>query len=308
MSDAKTNQAPIHLIGVPIDAGGGRPGARSGPASLRAAGLADAAERIIDCGDVIHPDHPRGETLDKRFSLTTETAIAARDRVESSLREGAIPLTIGGDHSLSVGSLAAVARICAEAGLEAPGLLWLDAHLDLNTPDTSPTGNCHGMSAAALLGYHIPGLSEVVGTHAFFDRTRSAFIGHRDADEGERKRLVEGPYLDIPCSELPGEDLEARINRILDVVAPDGGHFCLSFDIDVMDPEYAPGIDTAVPGGLDPETAQRILACIAAHGGLVAMDLVEVNPAFDDLDRTAKLAVELTGPVIAAAQPLLARS
>ena len=299
------HNSPIHLIGVPIDAGGGRPGARSGPASLRSCGIADAVEGVVDLGDVISPDHPRGETLDSRFSHSMETAIAARDTVEASLRAGAIPLTIGGDHSLSVGSLAAVARVCAERGLDAPGLLWLDAHLDLNTPETSPTGNSHGMSAAALLGYHIPGLSEVVGEHAFFDRTRSAFIGHRDVDDGERVRLVEGPYRDIPCSELPGDDLEARIDTILDIVAPDGGHFCLSFDIDVMDPVHAPGIDTPVHEGLDPKTAERILARVAAHGGLVAMDLVEVNPEFDTLDQTAKLAVDLTAPVIASAQPLI---
>ena len=302
------NTSQIHLIGVPIDAGGDRAGARTGPAAMRACGITQTLSNLKDLGDVVSAEVLRGDTANSRFDQATRTAIAAREKVEASLRQGAIPLTLGGDHSLSVGSLAAVARVCSENGLHAPGLIWLDAHLDLNTPDTSPTGNSHGMSAAALLGYHIPGLSDVVGDHGFFDRSRCAFIGHRDVDEGERLRLEEGPYLDIPCSELPGEDLEARIDRILDVVAPDGAHFCLSFDIDVIDPTHAPGIDTPVPGGLSPETAKRILSRIAAHGGLVAMDVVEVNPEFDELDRTAKLAVELAVPTIAGAQPLLEKN
>ena len=293
----------IQLIGVPIDAGGERAGARSGPASMRACGIVEAIANLEDLGDVVPADAPRGENPEARFDQATRTATAVRKKVADSIRQGAVPLTIGGDHSLSVGSLAAVASAYAEKELAPPGLIWLDAHLDLNTPDTSPTGNSHGMSAAALLGYPIPGLSKVVGENGHFDRSRCAFIGHRDVDEGERNRLDNGPYLHIPCSELPGENLESRIEELLEVVAPNGSPFCLSFDIDVIDPTFAPGIDTPVPGGLTPETAMRILKRIAAHGGLVAMDVVEVNPEYDELDRTAKLAIKLAAATISGARP-----
>lgn len=297
-------QPPIHLIGVPIDAGGGRAGARSGPAALRACGITQCIPTLEDLGDVVPADAPRGESPDARFNQAARTAIALRDQVTQSIRQGAFPLTIGGDHSLSVGSLAAIAAYYAENGQPVPGLVWLDAHLDLNTPDTSPSGNSHGMSAAALLNYPIPGLSEIVGDHGYFDRARCAFIGHRDVDDGERKRLIQGPYQHIPCSELPGDDMESRIDSILEIIAPNGAPFCLSLDIDVVDPAFAPGIDTPVHGGLTPDTVHRIINRLIEHGGLVGMDLVEVNPEYDQFDRTAKLAVEFAAATMRGAQPM----
>ena len=290
--------APIHIHGVPLDEGGGRGGASGGPESLRSIGLLDLIPNAHDYGDITpampHHAHQHPEEIHAILAATS----AIKDRTYESVKQKAIPLVLGGDHSIAAGSMAGVAQACKEAGKPAPALLWFDAHVDLNTYDTSPSGNLHGMPAAALLGYGVPGLDEVIGDHGKYELQRCAFIGHRDVDPGEAERMAAAGFPEASADDFHKGNPEAIIDDILEQIAPNGAPFCLSFDIDVADPSDAPGVDTPVPHGLDSEVLRRCMKRIANHGGLIAMDLVEVNPAFDDSGRTAKLAAELASIAI----------
>ncbi len=283
----------VHIHGVPLDDGGGRSGARGGPDRLRACGILDLIPNAHDHGDITPaiPHHAPQHPEDVHAILAATNAI--RGRTLESVKDNSIPLVLGGDHSVAAGSMAGVAQAFRELGRPVPALLWFDAHVDLNTLDTSPSGNLHGMPAAALLGYGVPGLDEVVGKGGMFERDRCAFIGHRDVDPGEADRMRTAGFPEASANDFRQGNPEEIIDRILEKIAPNGAPFCLSFDIDVADPSVAPGVDTPVPHGLDSETLRRSMKRIADHGGLVAMDLVEVNPEFDDADRTAQLAAEL---------------
>ena len=285
--------ATVHIHGVPLDEGGGRGGASGGPESLRSCGLLDLIPHADDRGDITPamPHHAHEHPEDIHAILAATAAI--KERTYQSVKENSIPLVLGGDHSIAAGSMAGVAQAFRELGRPVPALLWFDAHVDLNTLDTSPSGNLHGMPAAALLGYGVPGLDEVIGEHGMYDANRCAFIGHRDVDPGEVDRMNTAGFPEASANDFHEGHPEDIIDDILAKIAPNGAPFCLSFDIDVADPSDAPGVDTPVPHGLDSEVLRRSMKRIAAHGGLVAMDLVEVNPVFDDSGRTAQLAAEL---------------
>ena len=153
----------VRIMGMPIDAGGNRPGSAQGPSALRAAGIGQISPITEDDGDLIPPQELRLATLEARTHQVVQACRIAHDRVKESVRRGEIPLVMGGDHALSAGSLSGAAAACIEQHGRAPALIWIDAHADLNTPDTSPSGNAHGMSAASLLGYGVPELDQVVG-------------------------------------------------------------------------------------------------------------------------------------------------
>ncbi len=292
----------VRVLGVPMDIGGAGPGASGGPQALREAGLSRMlGPADIDLGDIeVEPldaslEIVRGSDPESRrpeWPLIRTACSTLRDKVEAIVTEGHLPLVAGGDHGLAAGSMAGVARAFREAGRPVPGLIWFDAHGDLNTPETSPSGNPHGMPAAALLGYGVPPFDDVIGPDGFFDRTRSAFVGCRDLDHGESLRFNEsGPHL-FGDDRFQTEQPEDIADQILDRVAPDGGAFALSFDLDVIDPKRAPGVNLAVPGGLRIEQVMRVLERLAAHGGCVAMDVVELDPSADIDGKTARIGVE----------------
>ncbi len=281
------------MFGVPVAAGGKRPGSADGPLALRAAGIAEAIANTIDVGDIAVPEQPRADTPEGRLEQVVKVAEVLRNRVREIVAQGDIPLVMGGDHAISAGSMAGVVEAFGDAGKPPPALLWIDAHADLNTHETSPSGNAHGMSAAALTGHPVDALGDVVGTTGQFDPTRCAFIGQRDLDPGERAILESGVSVFIPGEECLADDIGAIMDRVLERIAPNGQPLCVSFDIDVVDPPHAPGVDTACPDGLHPDLIRIMMQRIADHGGMVAMDLVEVNPPYDQDGQTARIAVEL---------------
>ena len=292
----------VRVLGVPMDIGGAGPGASGGPDAIRKAGLFGAlGSTCVDLGDIDVESldaslkivrGPDPESRRPEWPLIRATCSTLRDKVEAIVTEGHLPVVVGGDHGLAAGSMAGVARAFHKAGRSVPGLIWFDAHGDLNTPETSPSGNPHGMPAAALLGFGVPPFDDVIGPDGFFDPARSAFVGCRDLDHGEALRFNEsGPHL-FGDKRFRIEKPEDIADRILDRVAPDGAPFALSFDLDVIDPREAPGVNLSVPGGLRVEQVMRVLERFADHGGCVAMDIVELDPSADIDDQTARIGVE----------------
>lgn len=302
MAHNTMSEFQVHLLGVPSDDGGGRPGAAAGPAAVRDAGLADL-DRMRDLGDVVPAEYPRGKTAETRALRVIEVCETLRTHVRKSVLAGAVPLVVGGDHSLAAGSLAGVAAACRDRGVTVPAVIWLDAHVDINTHESSPSGNLHGMPAAALLGYDIVGFNVIIdGIH--YDRTRWAYIGQRDVDPGEQEMLERDGYLNASSAALHRGDVASMVGEIIDQIAPNDAPFILSLDIDALDPAHAPGVDTPVEGGLSDDMAFAIVERLAQHGNMVAMDLVEVNPTHDSANQTAHLAVALAKVALRGARPL----
>lgn len=319
MSTARTsippslNAARLEIVGAPVDHGGAGPGASGGPRALRRAGVASIEGRVVhDLGDIEVPILPpgveivRGPDPDSRrpeWAALRSVCRELHERTRQIVADGGIPLVLGGDHTLAAGSMSGVAtawgdRHAAEAPADAPplGLLWFDAHADLNTPDTTPSGNPHGMPAAALLGHRVAPLVEVVGPRGTFDPRRAVFLGGRDLDPGERARVSTDPASALPMlidgDTFKSENPRSIADRVLERIAPDGGAFALSFDLDVIDPSEAPGVNLPVPDGLRVEQVMPVLERLAAHGGCIAMDVVEFDPSADLDDRTARIGVE----------------
>jgi arginase len=316
--------APIEIHGAPVDHGGAGPGAAGGPEALRAAGVAMIPGRHVrDRGDVEVAPLPPGTVVERgpdpgsRRPEWPSLRAVCRDlhaRTRATVEAGAVPLVLGGDHTLAAGSLSGVlAGWRATRGVDAPlGLVWFDAHVDLNTPGTTMSGNPHGMPLAALLGYGVAPLDDIVTPHGGWrrreDRRRVVMLGGRDLDPGEEARVTRDP--DDTTSEhgllidgdafAGGESPESIADRVLKRVAPNGGDaFVLSFDLDVLDPAHAPGVNLRVSNGLDPDTVFRVLERLAAHGGCVAMDVVELDPTADRDGVTARLGVEAVRTMLA---------
>ena len=319
MSTARTLIPPrataaiIEVVGAPVDHGGAGAGAAGGPRRLREAGIGTIDGRTVrDRGDVAVPDLPAGVRIVRgpdpdaarpEWPSLRTVCRELHERTREIVADGGIPLVLGGDHTLAAGSMSGVAtawgdRHQTDAPADAPplGLLWFDAHADLNTPDTTPSGNPHGMPAAALLGHRVAPLVDIIGPRGTFDPRRAVFLGGRDLDPGERARVSTDPASALPLlidgdtfkSENPG----SIADRVLERIAPGGGAFALSFDLDVIDPSEAPGVNLPVPDGLRVEQVMPVLERLAAHGGCIAMDVVEFDPSADLDDRTARIGVD----------------
>ena len=282
----------IAIIGAPIEIGTSEPGALMGPAALRTAGLARTlgglGHAVHDAGDVA-PDSP-AEGRDLAAAGAWTRALSAA--VAGALQDGALPVVIGGDHSLSLGSLDAVLRHCGAAARPLD-VLWLDAHADFNTPETSPSGNVHGMPLAALCGE--PGFSALFPDAARprLEPARVHLFGLRSIDAGERA-LVTAAGVDVVDMRAIDEfGVIAPLRRILDRVAAEGGHLHVSFDIDFLDPGIAPGVGTTVPGGATFREAHLIMEMLHDSGLVGSLDVVELNPFLDERGRSARVLVEL---------------
>jgi arginase len=290
-------------VGVPIDIGASQPGAIMGPAALRTAGLVEnlreLGHEVEDHGDVAPPP-----PLALDLAVPSEKArnlahVAAWSRLLSErtyaiVRGGACPLVLGGDHSLSIGTVNGVARYAQEAGREL-FVLWLDAHADFNTPATTPSGNMHGMSAALLAGE--PGAEAVFGEHAraAIRPANLRFFGLRSIDRGERATL-RARGVDIVDMRLIDEfGVGALMRRVLDAVAAANGLLHVSFDIDFLDPSVAPGVGTTVPGGATIREAHLAMELLHDSGLVTSLDMVELNPFLDVRGQSAILLVDLIG-------------
>ena len=288
---------PVSLIGVPTDIGAGDRGARMGPEALRLAGLREAlAARgvdVADRGNLAGPNNPWLPPQDGYRHLDEVVAWnrATMDAVYAELQQGRLPIMLGGDHCLGIGSITAVARHCRETGKNLR-VLWLDAHADFNTHDVTPSGNIHGMPVACLCGIGPDALTKLGGNAPAISPSQVRQIGIRSVDEGE-KRLVKEHRLDVYDMRYIDEvGMKRVMAQALDGVDADT-HLHVSFDVDFLDPGIAPGVGTTVPGGPNYREAQLVMEMIADTGRMGSLDIVELNPVLDDHNITAELAVDL---------------
>lgn len=285
----------IEILGVPVEAGAGRAGPLMGPDGLRTAGLAgalrDLGHEVRDLGTLApgawDPASPRARA-DEAVAWSRALCV----RAHAMIRDGALPVFLGGDHSLSMGSVTGVARHCRDIGRPLY-VLWLDAHGDFNTPDTSPSGNMHGMSLAFLCGE--PGFDGVFppAGRVPVDPAHVHLLGIRSLDPGERALLRARGVDVVDMRAIDEHGIARHVRRIVDRVTAAGGHLHLSFDTDVLDPSVAPGVGTPVPGGLTYREAHLVMEMLHDSGLVGSLDAVELNPFHDDRGRSALVMVDL---------------
>jgi arginase len=290
--------APVALIGAPTDVGAGQRGASMGPEALRVAGLAKSLRRlgrqVVDRGNLagpINPEMPRAGDY-RHLPEVSAWCRTARDVVYASLQAGEFPILMGGDHSLAIGSIAAVARFCAEHGRPL-AVLWLDAHADFNVAASSPTGNLHGMPVSVICGHGPRELLELGVGVPMLPADRIVQIGIRAVDEIEKRLVVDSGLVVYDMRTIDELHMRTVMDQALLHLGTAGTHVHLSFDVDFLDPSIAPGVPSTVPGGPTYREAQLAMEMIHDSGLLGSLDIMELNPAFDTGNRTAELAVEL---------------
>ncbi|WP_058195756.1 arginase, partial [Xanthomonas translucens] len=288
---------PVSLIGVPTDIGAGHRGARMGPEALRIAGLHEAlAGRGIEVRDLGNLDGPRNpwQSPVGGYRHLDEVVAWNRALMEANYAElcaGRMPIMLGGDHCLGIGSITAVARYCREQG-RTLRVLWLDAHSDFNTSEVTPSGNVHGMPVACLCGLGPQALTELGGAAPALRPDQVRQIGIRSVDPDE-KRLIKQHRIDVYDMRYIDEmGMKRTMEAALDGVDADT-HLHVSFDVDFLDPSIAPGVGTTVPGGPNYREAQLVMEMIADSGRMGSLDIVELNPVLDHRNLTAELAVDL---------------
>ena len=289
------------IIGAPLDLGAGRRGVDMGPSAIRYAGLAERLRALgVDCVDhgnvatAVAEATPEENPRARFLPAIRATCERIAGEVGVALEDGRIPIVLGGDHSIALGTLGGLA---ARYG---PGaVLWLDAHGDLNTPETTPSGNVHGMPLAAALGRGGPGFESPSWTLPAVQLERVAVIGARELDPGERALIAELGLAVHSMSAIDRRGIEAVVSEALEGAA--GAPFVhISLDMDGLDPEVAPGVGTAVRGGLTYREAHLAMELVAESGLLCCLEIVEVNPILDRQNATAALAVELAASVFGA--------
>lgn len=301
---------PVSIIGVPLDHGAGRRGVGMGPSALRIARLHKALERtgrsVLDRGDIdvaIPETLTAGDPHAKYLPLVTSVCTQLSTEVAEVLDSGGFPLVIGGDHSIAMGTISGVARHVRDRhdGRDPRvGVLWFDAHADLNTPETSPTGNIHGMPLAALLGEGPTDLVNIGYKGQKLQARRIVQIGLRDLDDGE-KELIRGRGIHAyTMADIDKRGMAAIIEEAAAIVSEDTDFVHVDFDIDVLDPQVAPGTGTRVMGGLTYREAHLGLEMTAARCDVGSFGLVEVNPILDEKNRTAEVAVSLIASAMGA--------
>ncbi len=284
----------IDIIGVPIDLGADRRGVDMGPSAIRYSHLQkkleDLGYAVQDEGNVEVPiaemcsiTNPKLKYIDCIIPMSRRVAGA----VATSVQGGRFPLVLGGDHSLSIGSVRGAARN------KKLGVIWIDAHADFNTAETTPSGNIHGMSLAILAGQGDPSLVQLWDEPLpVIDPTKIAIIGARDLDSGEKVNLQNAGAMVLGMEQIDRYGMVAMVEKAIEHVSRDVDGIWLSLDLDALDPQHAPGVGTPVPAGLTQREAHLACELIAETGKLIGMDLVEVNPILDVQNRTASLAVE----------------
>jgi len=287
----------ISLIGAPTDIGAGAQGARMGPEALRVAGLQAALEghgaQVLDRGNLSGPPNPWQAPVDGYRHLPAVTAwnLAVHEAVLAELRQDRLPILLGGDHCLAIGSISAVARHCHERGRKLR-VLWLDAHADFNTSALTPSGNVHGMPVAVLTGHGPAELTSIGGATPAVPAKAFRQIGIRSVDPGE-KRFVHAQCLEVFDMRFIDEMGMRHAMELALATLDAHTHLHVSFDVDFLDPGIAPGVGTTVPGGPTYREAQLCMEMIADTGRLASLDVMELNPALDVRNQTALLAVDL---------------
>ena len=287
----------VSLIGAPTDVGAGARGASMGPEAMRVAGLAEALRArgvdVIDRGNLTGPSNPWQPPVEGYRHLDEVVAWnrTVHDAVYGELKTGRMPILLGGDHCLGLGSISAVARHCRDAGKKLR-VLWLDAHADFNTSELTPSGNIHGMPVAALCGFGPQALVEIGGKVPAISPKWVRQIGIRSVDEGER-RFVHEHDLEVFDMRFIDEMGMRHTMELALATLDDNTHLHVSFDVDFLDPVMAPGVGTTVGGGPTYREAHLCMEMIADTGRMASMDLMELNPALDVKNQTALVAVDL---------------
>jgi arginase len=295
---------PLHIIGVSLDLGGNRRGVDMGPSAFRIAGLAERLTglgiTVVDHGDLVAPIPEIKSEGDPRKKYIREITRVCEKLYKTSLaalESGGLPLVLGGDHSLAAGSVAASADFMRREN-KPIGLIWVDAHADMNTPTSSGSGNVHGMPLAALLGPEPAELSRIGGFSPKVVPEHTVLIGIRNLDERE-KEIVRASRVNVfTMKDIDRSGIASVVEQALAMAGRDTGGIHVSFDLDVCDPSIAPGVGTPVKGGLDYREAHMVMEVIADSGLLRSLDLVEVNPILDDRNTTAVLGTELAASAL----------
>jgi arginase len=270
-----------------------------GPSAFRVAEIdrkvAELGYKVADAGDLdvqIQETHNPGDPRLKYLKEIKEACEALREQVGEALAAGAMPVVLGGDHSVAMGTIAGLSRHY-RAKKEKIGLIWFDAHADSNTAETSPTGNIHGMPLAVALGLGAPGLVNLGGACPMVDGSRSAAVGLRDVDVAERANVRASGLGAFTMRDIDERGMRAVMEEAIKRASNGTAGIHVSFDLDAMDPDYAPGVGTPSPGGLSFREAHLAMEMLADTGKVIAAELVEANPVLDERNITAKLGVEL---------------
>ena len=290
----------IRVLGVPLDMGASRRGVDMGPSAMRVAGLQARLEalghHVTDGGNIrveVPETRASGDRNAHYLAEIAETCAHTADAVLKTLEDGVIPLILGGDHSLAAGSVSGVAEFYRRRNQKI-GLIWLDAHPDINTPQTSPSGNVHGMPLAALLGLGPQPLAGLFGYAPKVAAENTATLGVRNIDPAERENLRRAGLTHIyTMRDIDERGMRAVMEEALRAAASGTAGYHVSLDMDWIDPEDAPGVGTPVRGGATYREAHLAMEIAADHGQMLSLEIVEVNPVIDEHNRTADLAVEL---------------
>jgi len=289
----------IVVIGAPLDLGAGRRGVDMGPSAVRVANLhqrlRDLGYEVRDLGNLeVRPPEslPAGPKRAKYLPQIARACTDLADMVAAAAAHGRMPLVLGGDHSVAIGTVSGMAN-CLRKRRQPLGLIWIDAHADMNTPRSSPSGNVHGMPLACLIGR---GPKELTGIYDFapkVDAKNVALVGVRDVDIMEKPMVKRSGVRAFTMRHIDERGLRAVMTEAVQIASAGTGGFHLSLDMDAVDPQSAPGVGTPVKGGLTYREAHLAMEIVCDSAGMLSMEVVEVNPVIDEVNRTAELAVEL---------------
>jgi len=292
--------AAIRLIGVPMDLGASRRGVDMGPYAVRYTDLRERLERlghsVDDLGNVAVPfreDAERGAQRGARYlGAITSVCRDVAGLTRAALEQGRFPMLLGGDHSLAAGSIGGAAAFHV-ARNERIGVIWIDAHADLNTPGSSKSGNVHGMPLAHLLGHGDSALASVAGVRPAVRANNVAIVGLRDADDAEREHIAKWKLRALTMRAIDERGVRSVMDEAIAIASDETAGIWVSFDLDCLTPEAAPGVGTAVPGGMTFREAHLAMEMLADTGRVIGIDLVEVNPVLDEHNRTAGVGTDL---------------
>jgi arginase len=292
-------QSHIAIIGAPLDLGAGRRGVDMGPSAVRVANLnarlASLGYEVEDLGNVAvsqQESEPEGPKNAKYLPQITDTCTRLAMIVEEAMDRGSVPLVLGGDHSVAVGTVSGVSNHFRRQNAKV-GLIWIDAHADMNTPETSPSGNVHGMPLACCVGEGPAELTHIFGYAPKVDPRNVALIGIRSVDEHERRFVQRSGVRAFTMRDVDERGMRAVMQEAVQTASEGTAGFHVSFDMDSVDPQEAPGVGTPVKGGITYREAHLSMEILCDSGALTSMEVVEVNPVIDEVNRTAVLAVEL---------------
>lgn len=305
LNEEVSDSRKIGLVGVPLGFGAGKPGSELGVDAMRlttfrgdrlAGHISAMGYHVTDFGnvDIVKPNDSDVVGNPKHLEEMVESCGRIADTIKNVFSAGAFPVVLGGDHSIAIGTFSAIASHFRNLGDEI-GLIWFDAHADINTPDTSQSGNIHGMPLAALLG---EGHEKLINLAGFTPKVRPEYVAHigaRDVDDGEKRRVHDFGLRDnfFTMSDIDRRGMLACVQDALAIASKAPGGFAVTFDVDMIDPTFAPGSGTLVRGGTTYREAHLALEVIAEHGGMRSFEIVEVNPMLDQSNITVELACEL---------------